>query len=124
MENKTKKITKRDRFNQLLAIEEINSNAELVEFLEHEIDLLDRKKSSGGDKKMSAVQIQNEGIKETILKVLADSGAEMTIAEIQKADENLEDFTNQKMSALLRQLVEDGKVVKTMNKRKAYFAIA
>lgn len=123
MENKIKKITKKDRFNELLAIAEIKENAELVDFINHEIELLNRKKSSSGDKKMTPAQIENENIKATILEILADSGIKMTISEMQKADERLEDYTNQKMSALLKQLIDSGKVTKSMDKRKAYFEI-
>lgn len=123
MENKIKKITKRDRFNELLAIAEVKANAELVEFINHEIELLDRKRASSGDRKLTPAQLENENIKATILEVLAKNDIKMTVAEIQKADETLEDYTNQKMSALLKQLVDNGKVTKSMDKRKAYFEI-
>lgn len=47
----------------------------------------------------------------------------ITVTELLK-DERLEGFTNQKISALLRQLKDEDKVVKTMEKKKAYFAVA
>ena len=57
-----KKITKRDRFNALLALSEVQADADLVAFIEHEIELLDKKNSS--EKKLTAQQTANEGIKD------------------------------------------------------------
>ena len=117
----TKKITKRDRFNQLLAIAEVKENPALVEFIKHELELLEKKNSS--DKKPTATQIENEGIKEVILDTLsADKG--LTITEMQKSNAELADLSNQKISALIRQLIADNLVVKEEIKRKAYFKLA
>ena len=117
----TKKITKRDRFNQLLAIAEVKENPALVEFIKHELELLEKKNSS--EKKPTATQIENEGIKEVILDTLsADKG--LTITEMQKANAELADLSNQKISALIRQLIADNLVVKEEIKRKAYFKLA
>ena len=40
---KIKKVTKRDNFNALLKIEEVASTEQLVEFVNHELELLDKK---------------------------------------------------------------------------------
>lgn len=117
----TKKITKRDRFNQLLALDAVKENAGLVEFINHEIELLDKKNSS--DKKPTATQLANNGIKETILETLADNKA-MTITEMQKVNSELADLSNQKISALVRQLIAEGAVKKEEIKRKSYFSLA
>ena len=37
---------------------------------------------------------------------------------------NIEGLTNQRVSALLRQLVLDGKVIKTVEGKKSYFSVA
>lgn len=67
-------------------------------------------------------QKANEEIKTTILNVLTDTGEKMTITEI-LTDERLKGFgfTNQKISALLRQMIESGKVTRTIENKKAYF---
>ena len=117
----TKKITKRDRFNQLLTIESVKSNPDLVAFIEPEIELLAKKNAS--DRKQTATQIANNGIKETILDTLADNKV-MTITEMQKANAELADLSNQKISALVRQLIAEGAVKKEEIKRKAYFSLA
>ena len=117
----TKKITKRDRFNQLLTIEAVKSNPDLVAFIEHEIELLAKKNAS--DKKPTATQIANDGIKEVILATL-ESGKAYTITEMQKVNSELADLSNQKISALMRQLIADNLVKKEEIKRKAYFSLA
>ena len=117
----TKKITKATRFNQLLSIDAVKSNPDLVAFIEHELELLAKKNAS--DKKPTATQIANNGIKETILDTLADNKV-MTITEMQKANADLADLSNQKISALVRQLIAEGAVKKEEIKRKAYFSLA
>ena len=116
-----KKMTKRDYFNALLNIADVKANAEMVAFIEHELELLAKKNSS--EKKPTAVQVANNGIKEVILEVLADTNG-MTISEMQKANDELGELSNQRISALVRQLVEDGKVERFEEKRKAYFKLA
>lgn len=114
----TKKITKRDRFNQLLAIAEVAHNPELVEFIEHEIELLASKNATKGETK---TQKENLALKETIVAELAKTGKAVTISELQAESEVMDSYSNQKLSALLRQLVADGLVEKATVKGKTYF---
>ena len=118
----TKKMTKRDYFNALLGIAEVKANGELVKFIEHELELLAKKNSA--EKKPTAVQVANEGIKSVILETLAENEKMMTISEMQKANAELGELSNQRISALIRQLLADGKVERIEEKRKAYFKIA
>ena len=113
------KMTKRDKFEILRNIPAVAENEMLVEFIDHELELLARKNS--GDKKPSAQQIANDNIKETILEVLRATGKAMTITEIQKANGKFADLSNQKISSLTNQLVATGLVVKTTEKRKSLF---
>jgi hypothetical protein len=73
---------------------------------------------------MTATQKANEDIKVEILNVLANYEGKATIKDIQDQHEMLATLSNQKMSALLTQLVNTNKVVKTIDKKKAYFEIA
>ena len=118
----TKKLTKREHFNKLLTIDEVKGNPELVKFIEHELELLAKKNSA--EKKPTAVQVANEGIKAVILKTLTENGGLMTISEMQKVNAELGELSNQRISALVRQLKDDEKVVRVEEKRKAYFKIA
>ena len=77
----------------------------------------------GSTKTPTKTQKANEEVKAVIADVLAETGEKMTVTEI-IADERLSGYTNQKISALLRQMKDAGKVVKTLEGKKAYFAVA
>ena len=121
MEN-TKKITKRDNFNKLLTIREVAEDTQLVEFINHELELLDRKSTSHSTAK-TANQKANEEIKTKIVDALVQLG-KSTISELQAGSEEMAEYSNQKLSALLKQLVDSKQVVRTMDKKKAYFEVA
>ena len=116
-----KKLTKKDKFNALLALAEVKSNADLVDFINHEIELLDKKNSA--EKKPTAQQTANDSIKSAILGNMVE-GKKYTITDLIKSVPECADLTNQRVSALIRQLVEKGEVVRTEDKRKAYFSLA
>ena len=88
-----------------------------IEFLEKRAELHAKKNAS---RKPTKAQEENEVIKEQIVDFLKD-GKFYTVGEIQKAV-GLE--TNQKTSALVRQLKDKGLVVRKEEKGKAYFALA
>ena len=115
----TKRTTKREHFTNLLNLSEVKANPELVEFINHELELLTKKNAT--EKKPTATQIANEATKDAILDVLTESGEMMTITDIQKSSAELGELSNQKISALMRQLILDGKAVKVEDKRKSYF---
>lgn len=117
----TKKITKRERFESLLNIPAVSADPGLVEFINHELDLLAKKNSA--DKKPTAAQVANEGIKSAILDGMEDNRL-YTITEIQKSVPACAELSNQKISALVRQLKDDGLIIKTEDKRKSYFSKA
>ena len=114
-----KKMTKKDYFNAMLAIPAVAENKAMVEFINHEIELLTKKNSA--NRKPTAQQVENASLKEVILGVLVDSGKAMTVTEIQKSSTALVDLSNQRVSALVRQLMDSGEVARVEDKRKAYF---
>ena len=113
-----KKVTKREKFEMLKALSEVQANPMLTEFIEHELELLAKKNTS--EKKPTTVQVANEGLKEVILNVLTENGGLMTITDIQKSAEELAELSNQRISALVRQMVGIS-VERVEDKRKAYF---
>lgn len=120
-----KKMTKRDYFNGLLGVIEnhkdsIENYEDFKAFIEREIELLNKKRSNS---KPTKTQIENEKIKEKILEVLTDVNEVMTISELMTADD-LENYSNQKLSVLCHQLVNEHKVVNTKVKKVSYFKIA
>lgn len=114
------KKTKKELFAEVLAVAAVQENTELKAFVEHEIELLTKK---SGNKKMTKAQEKNVKIKQEIVDALTFVKKAVTIKELQ-ADAVLTDFSNQKISSLLKQLIDEGKVVRTEEKRVAYFAIA
>lgn len=113
----TKKITKREMFSQILA--NYNLKEEEVAFINHELELLAKKNSS--EKKPTAVQVANEGIKGEILDTM-EWDKKYTITDLMKTVPCCAELSNQRVSALVRQLVSDGLVQRTEEKRKAYFS--
>ena len=79
-------------------------------------------KKNSAEKKPTATQIANEGIKNIILETLGEKS--MTITEMQKSNSELAELSNQKISALLKQMTESGSVKREEIKRKAYFSKA
>ena len=114
------KITKREVIGMMMNEEVVKANPTYVAYLENELALLDKKAQN---KKATKTQEQNVGIKATILEVLAIIGSG-TVTDIQNGNEELSALSNQKVSALVRQLVEKGDVVKTTDKKKSIFSLA
>ena len=118
-----KKITKRERFESLLSLSQVQADPGMVEFINHELELLAKKNSA--DKKPTAQQEANATIKADIVATMeADRNRIWTVSELLKAVPNLPDtMTNQRMSALVRQMKDEGLVKRTEDKRKAYFSL-
>lgn len=116
------KATKKDMYNILLALDAVKEVPELVKFVENEISLIDSKKTKAQEKRAKSsgdnAKLQNE-----IIEVLLTKTKPIRIAEIQKGNAKLENLSNQKMSSLLKGLVERGEVEKTIEKKLAYFSI-
>ena len=115
----TKKMTKREMFEQIKANHSLS--AEEVAFIDHELELLAKKNSS--EKKPTAQQALNNGVKEAILAGMEPDRL-YTITELMKEIPECAELSNQRISALMRQLKDDQKVVRTEDKRKAYFSLA
>ena len=114
-----KKMTKKEMFESLKGY--VADNAEMVAFIDHEIELLNRKASKSSQTK---TQKENEGIMENILVALEKVGRPVTITELQNENEDMAQYSNQKLSDLHKKLNENGKVSKVTDKKKSYFSIA
>ena len=95
--------------------------AEVQEFLNKRIENTQKKNANRGEAKPTKTQLENEGIKSVILSTL--STEPMTIGELMKANAELSGFSNQKVSALLTQLLKANAVVRTEVKGKAHYAL-
>lgn len=115
----TKKLTQKELYAQIIA------NYDLTEvekaFLESRIEAIEKKASSKSTK-VSAKQSENEVIKDNILSSMV-VGENYTITDMLKNFECCADLTNQKVSALVRQMKDDGLIERTESKGKAYFSL-
>ena len=118
------KMTKKEYFAVIKGIVEATDRtdkAEMLAFIDHEVELLSRKKSSTNSKK-------DKELEELCIKVetaLAEFDRPVTITEFMKeSTHEVATLSNQKLSALLKKCVEVRQtVVKTTEKKKSYFAL-
>jgi predicted Rossmann fold nucleotide-binding protein DprA/Smf involved in DNA uptake len=121
MENK--KMTKATAWTIVRSIVENSGHAqsaELVAKIDNELALLAKKNSA--EKKPTAQQTANEVVKTAILNGM-ERNRIYTVTEVIKEIPECAELTNQRVSALLRQLKDEGKVIRTEDKRKAYFQV-
>ena len=118
---KTTKMTKRDYFTILRNAYPTTADNynDVVAFIDHELELLAKKNSA--EKKQTPVQIANEGIKDAIYKALTPNRL-YSVTEIIKEVPACADLTNQRVSALLRQMMPE-RIERVEEKRKAFFRV-
>ena len=113
----TKKMTKADYFKQIMANYALTEDEK--NFCEHELELLAKKNSA--EKKPTAQQTANKAVAEAIVDVLAENPTRLfTITELIKEVPACADLTNQRVSAIVRGLI-DKEIERVEEKRKAYF---
>ena len=121
-----KKLTKKEMFEM---IKEVCANkTDIIDFCNHEIELLSRKNSKSGATK---TQKENEKIANMLIEELAKVGKPITITDLMTTSEVIKNYvlenerplSNQKISAIFKQLVENKKIVRTQDKKKTYFSI-
>ena len=115
------KKTKKDFYKELYTFVENSTMAnktEMLGFIDHELELLDKKASS---KAMTKTQKENEDIKANLVAYLEDVGEPVTITDIIAKADGFGDYTNQKISALMSQLVKAGAVERVEKGKKTYF---
>lgn len=117
MANKT---TKKEFFGMLLEMESVKANEELVDFINHEIELLDKKASKSASKRENA----NSELASKLLEELVIIGKAVTISEFMKLSEvaKTEELSNQKISSIFSKLKDSKEVTRTVIKGKAYFS--
>ena len=113
-------MTKREMFAEIRNA--VIDNAEMVAFIDHEIELLNRKSAS--PKKPTKTQMENDAFKAVIVDYLADVDAPKTIKELQVEIAELDGLTNQRITHMLTDLVKVGKLTKEYVKKTPYYSIA
>ena len=116
-----KKITKREIISRMLADEVILANADYVAYLKHELELLNKKAEKKGKSEEELVEMQR------LLNLVTDTLAIIgkgTVTEIQKANAELSELSNQKVTSLLGILKKEEVVIRATENRKTVFYLA
>lgn len=114
------KITKKDNFEEVIKIAKELGRTDLVEFAQHELDLLKKKT----DTKSTKANDEQVALMEKIVNALNEIGRSVTISELQKENAEMAEYSNQKLSAMLKKLVDNKQVTKMVDKKKSYFTTA
>ena len=121
-----KKITKKEMFAQVIAMaqgKEVTVTAdELVAFATHEIELLE-KKANSKSKADTEKAVADSKLMSAIVDYLTETGKALTVSELMTEVAELDGLSNQKVSALMKKLVDADKVVKATDKRKSVFSV-
>lgn len=112
-------MTKKEVINAMLEDSAITSNSVYVDFLTHELELLNKKRIRKVDENKLA---ENEMIKSVVLEIL--SNFKGTVTEISKRDERLSDFSTQRIISAIKPIISDGSIVKTTEKGKSIYSLA
>ena len=112
------KKTKREFFGEIREI--VKENTELVAFIDHELELLNKKTSA----KSTKVNTEQVELMKKIVDALNKIGRSVTISELQKENAEMAEYSNQKLSAMLKKLVDNKQVTKMVDKKKSYFMVA
>ena len=120
--NTTEKLTKKQKFTMLMGIDAVKENDVLREFVEHELELLEKKNASKSTK-VTAKQEQNSAIGEQVVDFMS-ANTLYTMSELLKKVPGLpEDMSLPRLTRIVTDMVNDGRIVRTVDKRKAYFSL-
>ena len=116
------KMTKKEWFaviREMVENSEREDKDEMLVFIDHEVELLSKKRTSTNSKKDK----ENEELCIQLEKALAEIGRPVTITEfMNESTAEVATLSNQKLSALLKKCkVERGTVDKKVDKKKSYF---
>jgi len=125
-----KKLTKRNVIEKMLKEEIVVANEDYKNYLENELRLLDNKKAANSAKTKANAE-ENAKLTDILVNALANADRVMTITEIltlpeiatiriKGEDGNDKPLSTSKVSYLLN---NDERVVRTENKKKAYFSV-
>lgn len=121
-----KKITKKEMFAQVIAMANGEPVAvtpdEIVAFATHEIELLE-KKANSKSKADTEKAVADSKLMSAIVDHLTETGKALTVSELMTEVAELDGLSNQKISALMKKLVDADKVVKATDKRKSVFSV-
>jgi uncharacterized protein YqeY len=118
-----KKITKKDRFNEMIAIFDEMGRADLADFAKHELELL-AKKNAGKSKVSQAEQEKRDNLANAVIEILTENGKPMANADIGKAmPDEFGVVSTQKLTPILAKLVENGMLIAEKVKGRTFYSV-
>ena len=112
------KMTRVEMFNAIKAIPQVADNQEMVDFIDKQIAQLAKRKSAE-----SKTQKENKALMEVVVDAMVMLNKPATATQIMKSDAYLSELSLPKVSALLKKLIEEGRVERTIEKKIALFSL-
>ena len=100
---------------------DVEKYTEVIEKLDKMLVQVNKKSSA--NRKPTATQLENEGLRVKIAEYLTNTGKRLTVSEMMKEIEGLEELSNQRVTSLATSLYKEGKIDREVEKRKAYFFV-
>lgn len=111
-------MTKREMFAAIREV--VADNAEMVTFIDHELELLNKKSSA--ERKPTATQIENENFKKLIFNHLVELGTAKCIKELQTDIPEITELSNQRVTHLMTALIKENKITKEYVKKTPFYS--
>lgn len=119
-----KKITKKDRYTEMVAMFTEMGRADLADFVKHELELLE-KKNAGKSKVSKAEQEKRDSLANAVVDILENSATAMPNAEIAKAmPTDFGTVSTQKLTPILSKMVENGVLKAEKVKGRVHYSLA
>ena len=109
-------ITKKQALEQIMTFEEVAQNPEIMEVLGKMLEQLEKPRKEN-PKKVA----ERDELTEKVLAVLASQDKPCSIKELREMENGLGEVSSQKLSPVLKRLIEAGRVEKTTEKRVSMF---
>lgn len=113
-----------EKMTNMKALEFVLTNCEIPSDVREKLERMKEQtaKKSNAIHKPTANQVANDGYKVAIMNAIG--GNAMTITDMIANIPQVSELSNQRVSAIVRQMVADGQLKREEVKRKAYFSLA
>lgn len=129
-----KVMTKREVINELLREDLIQDTPMYKDYLEHELELLDRKNASSKSSNNEETQEIAYMLLEEMEKFEATGKTQYTITELMKFSDVIQNYTygkdndkvlsNSKITSIFKTLLADKKIANVKDKKNSYYSLA
>lgn len=130
----TKKITKREVINELLREDLIQNTPMYKDYLEHELELLDRKNANSKGSNNEENQVIAKMLLEEMAKLEATGKAQYTITELMNSSKVIKEYicengkalSNSKITSIFNKMKteENAPIVNIKDKKNSYYSLA